>query len=113
MEEHKMVMTTIAANELSRERENGESIVQTAFKFTLVLIALGLLVAFLIGLWLFNNWAGIIDFGGSLVSWIGDKIGGLWGGLTAIIPATSSFLFSDRRTEVFTSSGIGTRAYLP
>ena len=108
-----MVMTTIAANELSRERENGESFVQSAFKLTIILIALGLFVAFLIGLWLFNNWAGIIDFGGSLVNWVGDKIGGLWGGLTAIIPATSSFLFSDRRTEVFESSSIGTRAYLP
>jgi polyferredoxin len=113
MEGLDMVMTTIAANELSRERENGESIVQTAFKFTRVLIALGLFVAFLIGLWLFNNWAGIIDFGGSLVSWVSGKIGGLWGGLTAIIPATSSFLFSDRRTEVFESSSIGTRSYLP
>lgn len=111
-----MVMTmasTYAGNELARERENGESIVQTAFKFTLVMLALGLFVAFLIGLWLFNNWAGIIDFGGSLVSWIGDKIGGFWGGITAIVPATSSFLFSDRRTDVFKSSSIGTRSYLP
>lgn len=90
-----MVMSiagTVAANEVSRDQGNGESIVSTAFKFGILVIAVLALVAILLGLWLFNNWAGIIDFGEGILSWGSNLIGGFWGGITGIIPAIGSAL---------------------
>jgi hypothetical protein len=95
-----MVMSvagTIAANEATRDRGEGESIVSTAFKFGILIIAVFALVALLLGLWLFNNWAGIIDFGEGILSWGSDLVGGFWGGLTGIVPAIGSFLLPNGR----------------
>lgn len=90
-----MVMSTvgtIAANEATRDQGNGESIVSIGFKFAILAIALFAFIAILLGLWLFNNWAGIIDFGEGILSWGSDLIGGFWGGITGIVPAIGSFL---------------------
>lgn len=100
-----MVMTlaaNAAANEAARDRGDGESIISLGFKFAILAIALFAFVALLVGLWLFNNWAGIVDFGGSLLTWISDRIGGFWGGLTGLVPAVGSWLFSP--VERITSS---------
>lgn len=83
---------TIAANEATRDQGNGESIVSIGFKFAILAIALGAFVAILLGLYLFNNWAGIIDFGEGILSWGSNLIGGFWGGITGIVPAIGSFL---------------------
>jgi hypothetical protein len=92
-----MVMTmagTAVANEAARDRGNGDSLLSTAFKFGILALCVLLLVAILIGLWLFNNWAGIIDFGTGILDWAWNGIGGLWGGLTGGVPALGSWLFS-------------------
>ena len=96
-----MVMSiagTAVANEAARDRGEGESLISTAFKFGILALAIGLLVILLFGLWLFNNWAGIIDFGEGVGDWVWNSIGGLWGGLTGGIPALGSWLFG-RITE--------------
>jgi hypothetical protein len=96
-----MVMSvagTIAANEATRDRGEGESIVSTAFKFGILIIAIFALVAILLGLWLFNNWAGIIDFGEGILSWASDLVGGFWGGITGIVPALGSWLLPTSRS---------------
>lgn len=88
-----MVMTiagTAAATELSRERDNGESLVSTAFKFGILLIAVLALVALLIGLWLFNNWAGIVNIPSNVLNW---ALGGLGDAGAAITGGITSFLF--------------------
>ena len=93
-----MVMSiagTAVANEASRDRGDGESILSTAFKFGILALAVGLLVILLAGLWLFNNWAGIIDFGSGVIDWVWNGIGGLWGGLTGGVPALGSWLFGN------------------
>lgn len=84
---------TAVANEAARDRGNGESILSTAFRFGILALGVGLLVLVIAGLWLFNNWAGIVDLGEGLLSWIWGGIGGLWGGLTGGIPALGSWLF--------------------
>jgi hypothetical protein len=88
-----MVMSvagTMAANEATRDRGDGESAVSTAFKFGILLIAVFGLVALLIGLWLFNNWAGIIDIPANLLNW---ALGGISNGSAAITGGITSFLF--------------------
>lgn len=101
-----MVMSiagTVAANEASRDRGNGESIVSTAFKFGILIIALIALVALLVGLWLFNNWAGIIDLGEGIAAFISNAVGGFWGGLTGLVPAIGSWLLPTSRSKTLSS----------
>jgi hypothetical protein len=101
-----MVLTmasSVAANEATRDRGNGDSAVSTAFKFGILLIAVFALIALLVGLYIFNNWAGILDFGGSIRDWGSNLIGGFWGGLTGIVPALGSWLMPSSRAARLSS----------
>lgn len=96
-----MVLATAGmavASEASRERDNGESFISTAFKFSILIIALLGLIVLVIGLYVFNNWAGILSIPADIVGWVGSKIGGFWGALTGIIPAVGSFLLPSKRS---------------
>jgi hypothetical protein len=87
-----MVMTiagSAVATEAARDRGDGESLISTGFKFAILAIALGAFVALLIGLYLFNNWAGIVSIPGNLLDWalggVGDFAGGIVGGITSFL----------------------------
>ena len=65
-----MVLATAGmavASEASRERDNGESFISTAFKFSILIIALLGLIVLVIGLYVFNNWAGILSIPADIV----------------------------------------------
>lgn len=112
-----MVMSiagTVAANEATRDQGNGESIVSTAFKFGILIIAVFALVAIVLGLWLFNNWAGIVDFGDGILSWFSDLVGGFWGGITGIVPALGSVLLPRSQSQKLKSiRGVQPSEFLP
>ena len=101
-----MVMSiagTVVANEATRDRGDGDSFTTTAFKFGILVIALIALVALLVGLWLFNNWAGIVDLGEGIAAFILNAVGGFWGGLTGLVPAIGSWLLPTSRSKTLSS----------
>ena len=94
-----MVMTLASsamANEASRDRGNGESIISQAFKFAILVIAILALGALIVGLYLFNSWLGfILDIPSIVFNWATSSLGDIGGAIGGAI-GSLFFGFGDR-----------------